>query len=134
MNGFRSLWTVRREPGFRFNLRDLIFLVFLAGLCYLIWTANMPGPLWPLPAYLGLSFFLFCNVFRIGDALEAVWYVPFTVVAVMGILWPGLLWPMVFLFMEPLKIILIIHRIRKGPYVGVWHKRLARYASVSEFK
>lgn len=121
------LWRVQREPGFRFNLRDLIFLVFLAGLCYLIWLAEMPGLLWPLPAYLGLSFFLFCNVFRIGDALEAVWYVPFTLVAVLGIIWPGLLWPMLLFIMEPLKVVLIVYRIRKGPYVGAWRGHLVRY-------
>jgi len=30
-----------------------------------------------LPAYLGLTFFLFCNVFRVGNRLEIFWCVPF---------------------------------------------------------
>ena len=30
-----------------------------------------------LPPYVGLSFFLFCNVFRIGSRMEIFWYMPF---------------------------------------------------------
>lgn len=81
-----------------------------------------------IPLYVGLSFFLFCNVFRIGNRLEPIWYVPLVIVAAGSILCQNLtvFWLLVAGLLEPLKWILIAYRIWKGPYRGVFHGWLSR--------
>ena len=108
-------------PGFRLDAVDLGFMVLLTALAAALGML-MPfqGLPW-LPLYLGLSFFLFCNVFRIGNRLEPLWYVPFALVSVYCLytLQIALLWQIVLWFLEPLKWGLVAYRIIKGPYVGV---------------
>ncbi len=117
---------IQREPGFRLNLTDMIFIVFLGALSWGFSRVTIESGIHLLPLYLGGSFFLFCNVFRIGEALEAFWYVPFTAVAGLGLLRPELFWPLALVLLEPLKVGLIVYRIRRGPYVGVFHEWLGR--------
>jgi len=58
---------IQRTPGFRFNLIDLILIAVVIALT-VGWRAAYPVQhLYLLPLYVGASFFLFCNVFRIGN-------------------------------------------------------------------
>ena len=118
---------IRREPGFRFNLIDLGFIIFLGSLSSLLYYQVPDKSLFGIPLYLGLSFFLFCNVFRIGNRLEPFWYLPFTVVTGIGLYTfdMALLWWLVLLFLEPLKWVLIIHHIKKRRYRGIFYRKLA---------
>ena len=52
---------VQREPGFRFNLTDLIFIALLLLISTVLYLLAMPLLLVWLVLYLGLSFFLFCT-------------------------------------------------------------------------
>jgi len=115
------------EPGFRINLNDLIVLLILTILSYVIYSMTEEGCIFLLPLYIGFTFFLFCNVFRIGNRLEAFWYVPFTLVTAFGFYHPDYLWTMILWICEPIKIILILYRVIKGPYVGVFHRQANRY-------
>ena len=121
---------IKRQPGFRLNLTDLLFLALLAGLAMLLHRLAPATGLHWLPLYLGLSFFLFCNVFRIGNRLEIFWYVPFTLLAGQALYTMNLeiFWYTALPLLELIKWGLIGYRIRKGPYVGLGHQRLARYA------
>jgi hypothetical protein len=116
------------EPGFRFNLIDLIFLVFLIVLSYLIFTITQEKGFYLLPLYIGLTFFLFCNVFRIGNSLEPFWYIPFLITFWAGFYTRDNFWPLILLICEPLKAGLIIFRIKKGNYIGFFYKQLGSYS------
>ena len=117
---------VQRTPGFRFNLIDLLFILGLCATAAGTYFFLPDDSLWLIPIYLGISFFLFCNVFRIGNRLESIWYVPFTLAAIYGVCAQDLrsFWIAVACVLEPLKWVLIAYRIKKGQYVGVLCHRL----------
>jgi len=113
---------IQREPGFRFNLIDLGLIVAILVVTFVLHRVA-PGShfVW-LPPYIGLSFFLFCNVFRIGNRLEVFWYVPFVTLALC--LWshPDVFWAWILAVCEPLKVVLIVVRIARGGYRGIFSK------------
>jgi len=120
------LYRVRHEPGFRLNAIDITLLV---GVCFLSWLGRgyfSDHYLYLIPAYAGLSFFLFCNVFRIGNHIEAVWYLPFVVLSIYGLQRPGIYWPLVLGLCEPLRVALIVYRVRKGGYVGILYRKTGK--------
>ncbi|MDH5752082.1 MAG: hypothetical protein OEZ59_06650, partial [Deltaproteobacteria bacterium] len=56
----------RREPGFRLNIPDLIYLGLTLWLSGWLFHRFPNTSLYGLPLYIVFTFFLFCNVFRIG--------------------------------------------------------------------
>lgn len=60
------------KPGFRCNLADVAMLAASLGLSLWMAGAGFGEPSW-LPAYVTATFFLFCNVFRIGRPMEVAW-------------------------------------------------------------
>ena len=119
---------IKRTPGFRFNLIDAVFLIFLGALSYLLFQIDDEGGFGFIPIYLGISFFCFCNIFRIGNKMEPFWYIPFTLITGYCIYEFDfdLYWQLVFWFLEPLKWVLIIFHIIKRPYHGIAYKRINR--------
>ncbi len=120
----------QRAPGFRLNLTDLLVILALGMLAYWLHGERWLDGLWLIPVYVGVTFFLFCNVFRIGNRLEPVWYLPFTVSAAWCV-WTvdlALLSQLVLYVFEPLKWALVAFRIWRGPYRGVFAERLGRPA------
>jgi len=115
---------VQKEPGFRLNLTDLIILSVLAAISYIIYSITAANYLFLLPLYIGLTFFLFCNVFRIGNRLEPFWYVPFTIIVIYGFFHMEALWPVILCVCEPLRIFLILFRITRGSYRGIFYKEI----------
>jgi hypothetical protein len=117
------LLTARRgqPPGFRIDVVDVVFLCLLAALSAGLATLPVEGGLAAIPLYLGVSFFLFCNVFRIGNRLEVFWYVPFTLIALYCLHTMDLqrFWSLVLWGLEPLKWVLIVYRVWRGPYHGI---------------
>ena len=84
----------------------------------------MPFAVTGLVLYLGFTFFLFCNVFRIPHRLESFWFIPFVLLAVWGVGWGELVWMWwgILTVLEPWKWLLIIYHIRRGRYVGVGYQ------------
>ena len=124
----RRIFNIKREPGFRLNIADALFIVFLFFIAYLCRIMLSDSSIFLIPLYLAYSFFLFCNVFRIGNRLEPYWYIPFTLLAAYFIYINNLFvfWLVVLFILEPFKWILIVRRIRQGSYVGVFFDRLNR--------
>ncbi len=120
-------------PGLRLSVLDCIVIGLLCLMAWLIQRAIPDQTLYLLPIYLGLTFFLFCNVFRIGNRLEAIWYIPFTIAAAYAVYSAqmGLLWSLVWWLFEPLKWLLVAYRVVKGPYVGVFSRQPRRRAEGS---
>ncbi len=112
----------RQEPGFRFNLIDLGLLLLLGALSLWLRGAMPESSLFAVPLYIGLSFFLFCNVFRIGNRLERIWYIPFAIAAAACIHLDNerMLWMLALFLFEPLKWGLIFHRYRRDDYHGAF--------------
>ena len=113
---------VQREPGFRFNLTDFLLIAILIGLSAFVFKVYPYDYYFLLPVYIGGSFFLFCNVFRIGNRLEPYWYVTFLLLTVALIRTPAIYWPVMLGVCEPLKALLIVYRIRQPNYVGIFSR------------
>ena len=121
---------IQREPGFRLNLTDLLLVSALSaasGFWYSVFPADR---LYLLPLYVGGSFFLFCNVFRIGNRLEVPWYLTFVAITVYGFAQPEFPWLLLLTVCEALKWALIGYRIRRGPYVGALYRQLAQFSAL----
>jgi hypothetical protein len=119
------IFKVKKAPGFRLSLADILFLVLLGTLSFLAREYFSAYSLYLVPAYLGASFFLFCNVFRIGDGLELIWYGSFLCLSLVLLWRPEYYWLLVLGICEPLKLGLIIHRVGSGDYVGVYSSRIS---------
>ena len=120
---------IQREPGFRFNLIDLMLIAALVAASAL-WYAVFPDQhLYLLPLYVGASFFLFCNVFRIGNRMEPPWYLCFVALTVYGIAQPEFPWLLLLAVCESLKWALIGYRIWRGPYHGAFHRQVSKLRS-----
>ncbi len=117
---------VQREPGFRFNLTDFVLIAVLIGLSAYSFQIYPYHHFYLLPVYIGGSFFLFCNVFRIGNRLESYWYVTFLMLTLALIRAPAIYWPVMLAVCEPLKVFLIVVRIRQPEYVGVFSRAAAK--------
>ncbi len=130
MRLFSKMWfKVKRTPGFRLNLTDIIFITVLCGLAYFLFEVSPEVSLYGIPLYLGVSFFCFCNIFRIGNKLEPFWYIPFFLIAVYCLYSFDfkLFWNWVIFLLEPWKWILIIYHIYRRPYYGIgfeWVNRM----------
>lgn len=118
---------IQRGTGFRVNLTDLAFIGFLIVLGQGIRSLQIDESLSYLPIYVGYSFFLFCNVFRIGLRLEALWYLPFVAFFIHEIANDRISWWIVLVIFEPLKVVLVAYRIVRGPYAGIFHEQINRW-------
>ncbi|PCJ59973.1 MAG: hypothetical protein COA79_09205 [Planctomycetota bacterium] len=113
-------FSVQKEAGFRFNLIDLGLICFLSITSWLLLPVLKEGYLFLIPLYIGYSFFLFCNVFRIGNKLEPFWYIPFSIALYLLIQKPNLFWWIILPIFESLKFILITIKIKSGSYHGIF--------------
>jgi hypothetical protein len=120
---------IQREPGFRFNLIDLGLIGALVA-ASAAWYVVFPDQhLYLLPLYVGASFFLFCNVFRIGNRLEPWWYLTFVALTVYGLTQPEFPWLLMLAICEAVKWALIAYRVRRGPYRGAFRAQLERFSA-----
>ena len=119
---------IQHEPGFRFNLIDFALLMALAAASVCWYALSDDAYLYLLPLYVGGSFFLFCNVFRIGNRMEVPWYLAFVTLTAYGMREPEFPWLLMLGACEAIKWGLIAWRIWRGPYVGAFRTRLSRPA------
>ena len=114
---------IQREPGFRFNITDLIFIIAACILSFTIYNKTPETSLYLMPLYLIFSFFLFCNVFRIDNKYEMCWYIPFISISIISIYQFNfeLFWYAVIFILEPIKWTLIIFKFKSDSYKGVFY-------------
>lgn len=121
----RLTFKIKRTPGFRFNLIDLLLILSLSALSLLLFFVFPYGGLYLLPLYVGATFFLFCNVFRIGNSLEPYWYVIFLVAAAAGIIFSDRPWFWILVVCEPVKVVLILYSLIRPGYRGAGYEFVA---------
>jgi hypothetical protein len=68
------IYRSQQEPGFRLSLADLAIGVAMVTTSYVL-VGTTAWELAPLPIHAYLTFFCFCNIFRIGRKQEVVWWV-----------------------------------------------------------
>lgn len=123
---------IQREPGFRFNLIDLSLILALVA-ASAGWRALFADDyLYLLPLYVGGSFFLFCNVFRIGNRLEVAWSLVFVALTAYGLRQSDFPWLLLLVVCETIKWGLIAWRINRGPYVGAFRTQLIRTVCLAD--
>lgn len=120
-----ALFGIERAPGFRLNLTDLLVIAACVAASWWIRTDGSGFPLWWVPAYTAASFFLFCNVLRVGTLLELPW------VAALALgcgLCLGADWhpATVLLLGEPVRLLVAWWSVRIGWYRGVGWRAVAR--------
>lgn len=109
------------KPGFQFSWLDVFVLVVgLAGSIAAGWQAWWAGT---VVAFVVIHFFLFCNVFRIPQAMELVWSVFFVLLAGMTILVNFPSWIATFTVSLSLSSLLVWRTIRRDDYHGICWKR-----------
>lgn len=115
---------IQRKPGFRFNLVDLSLIIVLLAVSAGWYSLFDDDYIYLLPLYVGGSFFLFCNVFRIGNRLEVSWSLAFVALTAYGMNQPEFPWLLVLGVSEAIKWGLVAWQIWRGPYVGAFHAQL----------
>ena len=96
------------------------YLIYIIVLCAAFGLhLLMPGTLYFLvPLYIGMTFYIFCNVFRVGNAPEAVWYTVFIAVTLFAFHRPRLYLLLILLLCVPLQAGIIIWRQRRRKAMG----------------
>lgn len=115
---------IQKEPGFRFNLLDFIFIVFLTLFSTIIYSfIGHHNYIYLLPLYIGFTFFLFCNVFRVTTKMELTWIVFFFIVLFIFYTFMGNSW---FLYTAVsssiFQTIIIYLTIKSYAYKGIFSK------------
>lgn len=110
------------RPGFRLGRFDMVFLGLGAAAAYFAFTLGSLKV--AIPAYVILTFFLYCNVFRIRRTPELIWAGSFTLITLASFYfgWPS--WPMVFAAGITLTIVLIVLEMRHPSYHGIFWRSL----------
>ena len=116
---------IQRTPGFRLNLTDILFIVIILFISIALKHVMPTSSMCYIPIYVGLTFFMFCNIFRIGRIQELIWYAPFIITSVVCLHYMRLdiFWIAVAIVFEPLKFILIIYTIKNGTYIGAFSRK-----------
>jgi asparagine N-glycosylation enzyme membrane subunit Stt3 len=116
-----QIFKVQKEKGFRINLVDIIFILLLIGSSIFIYThLGSLGYYFSLPLYIGFSFFLFCNVFRLRTKDEMIWTFLFlTIVSITFHYFPDswVIYSIGFSFI--VQVILIVLHVGSKGYRGV---------------
>jgi len=72
----------QKEAGFRINVVDIVFILLLCLFSWYIYSlVQSYAFLYLLPLYVGFTFFLFCNVFRVSSKIEIIWTTYFVTIS-----------------------------------------------------
>ena len=106
------------QPGFRLGALDVVVLLVgavAAGLAFKVQSAPAA-----IPSYVILTFFLYCNVFRIRRSSELIWAGAFTLLASVRLYLGQPEWPTVFAAGIALTIALIAVEMKHPSYHGIF--------------
>jgi hypothetical protein len=116
-------WCPSRPWGFRFSRSDLV--VVLIGL-FVVWHAALRHTdLAILTAFVLGHFFLFCNVFRVGERAELTWGALLLVnVTIGGLLADDSWWWVVLPLQGVATVVVIVLALLSPDYHGAWCQRI----------
>jgi len=113
-------WDARRPRGFRFSLWDAAIVVAMAMLTWWLWLSV--GLLaWLCPIVAG-HFFLFCNVFRVGNRAELIWAGTMVANVFAWVLTGELDWIGVMYVQTPVTLAVIVWAMLQKDYHGLGWK------------
>jgi len=120
---------VKKEAGFRINIVDIIFIGLLGYASYYLYTVlGDKDNLYLLPLYVGFTFFLFCNVFRLRTKEELIWTLFFMLSAFITFNFFYANWVAITLGLSSLlQAILIGLAIGSDGYRGVFGGKISLY-------
>jgi hypothetical protein len=119
----------RYEPGVRINLMDILLLFVVSLASYILYLIIPEPRVFLMPLYIGVTFFLFCTVFKVTWYDEVFWYLPFAIIMPYALLNVENFWFFILAVFEPIRAAVVIHRMKKGPYVGIFYKWIDNYGS-----
>lgn len=112
----------KNGPGFRCSRLDLPVIVISILVAFLAYSWIGQWAL-VLPVVLG-HFFLFCNVFRIGNRLEYVWAGIFLVNVSVWTFLDDLDWLRIMIWQSPVTLLILFIAVRRSNYHGVGYTLL----------
>ena len=115
---------VRKEPGFRFSIADACF-IFTGILATILLWYYCRSIMFLCPMVI-CHFFLFCNVFRIGQKLEYIWSIIFVVNVLFWLNMAALEWYNIILTQSAITLTVIVIAIFRDDYHGVGYKLKGR--------
>lgn len=120
-----QIFKVQKEKGFRINLVDILFILLLIlSSFYIYHEVNGMGYYFLLPLYIGFTFFLFCNLFRLRTKDEMLWTLFFLISTLTTMQFFENNWVLyTILFSFSFQSILIMRHFRSEGYRGIWYKR-----------
>ena len=115
---------VKKEVGFRINFIDIIFIVLIGTASYYLYTIlGRSENLYLLPLYVGFTFFLFCNVFRLRTKDELIWTLFFLLSSFVTYNLVPAHWVAITLSLSSLlQAVLIGFAVRSDGYRGIFGK------------
>ena len=117
-----QIFKVQKEKGFRINLVDIVFIILLIGVSMFIFKEiGYLDNIYLLPLYVGFTFFLFCNVFRLTTKYELVWTVIFALVTAISFHFFAENWVLITIgSLSCVQLVEIVLHIRSDDYRGVF--------------
>jgi hypothetical protein len=109
----RSNEDIKSRKGLRIIVPNYLPLGFI-GLASVAMFYYLPGTYYFLiPLYIGLTFYLFCNIIRVGNFQELIWYSVFIAITVLFLHDPRLYITLVLGVCVPIQAGIILWRLRK---------------------
>ena len=117
-----QIFKVQKEKGFRINLVDIVFIILLIGVSMFIFKEiGYLDNIYLLPLYVGFTFFLFCNVFRLTTKYELIWTVIFALVTAISFHFFAENWVLITIgSLSCVQLVEIVLHIRSDDYRGVF--------------
>ena len=119
-----QIFKVQKEKGFRINLVDIVFIMLLIGASMFIYKEiGYLDNIYLLPLYVGFTFFLFCNVFRLTTKYELIWTVVFAIVTAISLHFFSENWVLITIGISSfVQFVEIVLHVRSDDYRGVFAK------------
>lgn len=117
-----QIFKVQKEAGFRINLVDILFIMLLISASMFIYKEiGSLDNIYLLPLYIGFTFFLFCNVFRLTTKYELIWTLVFSVVTAISFHYFSDNWVLITIGVSSfVQFVEIILHLRSDDYHGVF--------------
>ena len=114
--GMCPWWDPKRPAGFRFSIWDAVIVAVMAILTWRLWLVS-ELLVWLCPMTAG-HFFLFCNVFRVGNRAELIWAIALLTNVAFWVFFGTLDWVVIMWIQAPVTIAVIVWAILQKDYHG----------------